>query len=359
MQNTASEKISILRPILIFLIVSTHIQGNLYRPDLKNIAYTAENFIHAFLSGALSASALPLLSIISGYLAAYTYKKYSYLKTVQKKIPRILVPMLVWNLIMALYIYNLQSQELPFRADLDLYPFNVENWLYGLLGLFRLPANPPLYFLRELFLCFLLIPVFLTIAKSKIATTIAVGMVAYMSLTGINLGLLHRVDIFGFFLVGLFLNNHPAVGVLYQRLSNPITQFLYLLGFIIALLLLTRYAFKPEHPNFIYYLKAITLIGPLAFWIISQYIQGALKRFFLWISPASFPVFLGHILFLNLYWNQWISYFKTSPISENYWLFWVSSFVFCYLIMGAAGFLYQKGLTLIKTRVRPAQRTAS
>lgn len=261
--------------------------------------------------------------------------------------------MLAWNLIAALYIYYLQSTGVHFRADLELYPFNLQHWVYGLIGLFKLPANPPLYFLRELFICFLLLPVFFTISKSKIATASAVIVVAYMSVTGINLGFLHRVDIYGFFLVGLFLNNHPDVAALFQRFNQPLVQGLYLAGFVIALLLLTGYAFKPEHANFIYYLKAITLIGPLAFWIISQYIGGPLKRFLLWVSPASFPVFLGHILFLNLYWKVWLRVFKTPPVTEHYWLFWFSSFILCYLIMGIAGFLYRKGLTYAKQRVRP------
>lgn len=357
MQNTLSERISILRPLLIFLIVSTHIQGNLYRPDLKDLTYTTKNFIHAFISGALSASALPLLSIISGYLAVYTYKKYRYWATLQKKFMRILLPMLVWNLILALYIYDLQSQGIGFRADLVLYPVNIENWLYALLGLFRLPANPPLYFLRELFICFLLIPVFFTLSKSKIATAITVSLVAYMSVTGINLGFLHRVDIYGFFLVGLFLHNHPDIGALYQRISTPMTQLIYVAAFTIALLLLTGYAFQAQHPNFIYYLKVATLIGPLAFWIISQHIQGALKRFLLWASPASFPVFLGHILFLNLYWNLWTSHFKATPFNGQYWLFWISSFVLCYLIMGAIGFLYRTSSAYVKQLIRPTLRT--
>lgn len=351
MLNTNPERISLLRPVLIFLIVSTHIQGSLYRADLKNLDFTLDNFIHTFLSGSLAVSALPLLSIISGYLGAYTYKKYRYLTTVQKKIPRILVPMLFWNLVMALFIYKLQSQGVSFRKDLALYPFNVEQWLYSLTAVFRIPANPPLYFLRELFICFLLIPILFQTSKSKIATTIGVTTVAYMSVQGIDFGVIHRIDIYGFFLIGLFLNNQSNLTEQLKCFNQPAWHLSYLLVFIVALLLLTAYALRSEHPGFFYYLKAMTLFGPLALWILSGYISGPIKRFLLWISPASFAVFLGHIVFLNLYWELWIRLFGTHPLKANYIWFWISSFILCYSIMGTLAFLYRKGIKHISSLI--------
>lgn len=347
MLNTNSERISLLRPVLIFLVVSTHIQGSLYRADLQNLDFTLNNFIHTFISGSLAVSALPLLSIISGYLGAYTYKKYHYLTTVQKKISRVVVPMLFWNLVMALFIYKLQSQGISFRKDLALYPFNIEQWLYSLTAVFRMPANPPLYFLRELFICFLLIPILFQISKSKVATAIGVVAIAYMSVQGINLGFFHRIDIYGFFLIGLFLNNQSSLTEQFKCFSLPAWHLGYLFGFFVALLLLTAYALRPEHPGFIYYLKAMTVVGPLALWILSGYISGPIKRFLLWVSPASFAVFLGHILFLNIYWELWIKLFGTHPLNTNYLWFWISSFILCYSIMGVIAFLYRKAIKYI------------
>ena len=339
--NSISEKIKLLRPLLIFLIVTTHIQGNLYRPDLKNITLSFSSFFHSYLSGVISVSALPLLSVISGYLAVYTYRKYSYFQTIKDKIYRILIPMLFWNFILALYIYNKQSIGINFRADLALYPLNLENWLYALTGIFRLPANPPLYFLKELFTCFLLLPILYDISKSKKLTVTALLIIAYMSVENINLGFLHRVDIYGFFLAGLFINNNN-ISDIYKKYSSNKTKVIYLLVFILSTLVLTLYAFKTKHSNFIYYMKIITLIGPLAFWILSEHISGWAKYFLLRISPISFSVFLGHILVLNLAWNIWRKNFKINPIIDHYWLYWLSSIVLCYLIMGSVKYLYDK-----------------
>lgn len=249
--------------------------------------------------------------------------------------------MLFWNLVMALFIYNLQSQGGTFRKDLILYPFNLEQWLYSLTAVFRIPANPPLYFLRELFTCFLLIPILFQISKSKIATAIGVIAIAYMSVQGINLGFFHRIDIYGFFLIGLFLSNQPSLTEQLKRFNLPAWHLGYLFGFTVALLLLTAYALRPEHPGFIYYLKAMTVFGPLALWILSGYISGPIKRFLLWISPASFAVFLGHIVFLNLYWDLWTKIFGATPLSAHYLWFWISSFILCYSIMGGLAFLYR------------------
>lgn len=339
--NTISEKIKLLRPLLIFLIVTTHIQGNLYRPDLKNITLSFSSFFHSYLSGVISVSALPLLSVISGYLAVYTYRKYSYFETIKHKIYRIIIPMLFWNFILALYIYNKQSIGINFRADLALYPLNFENWLYALTGIFRIPANPPLYFLKELFTCFLFLPILYNISKSKKTTVITLIIIAYMSIKNINLMFIHRIDIYAFFLTGLFINNNN-ISEIYKTNFSYKAKTIYLLLFISSTLALTLYAFKTKQSNFIYYMKIITVIGPLAFWISSEYISGWIKYLLLRISPISFSVFLGHILVLNFAWDIWINIFKKNPLIDHYWLYWFSSIVLCYLIMGFTKNLYDK-----------------
>lgn len=352
MKNTNSEKITLLRPLLIFLVVTTHIQGSLYSSNLKAINFTAENFFHALLSHTIAISALPLLSIISGYLAAQTYNKNTYFKIINKKTYRLLIPMLFWNLILALYIYSSQAEGLPRRPDLILYPFNLKEWAMGLLSLFRLPANQPLYFLKELFICFLILPALNKISKTKTLTLLFLILISYMSVNLINLsGLIHRVDIYGFFVIGLFIFNHKISQPLKNQEKEKLFEYSYILAYIVFAITITLYFFNFTDQNSLYYRKILTLTGPLALWLIGDSIKGYLKKFLIWISPASFPVFLGHILILNIYWDEWSSYFKSTPITENYWLFWSSSFILCFLCMGLVAFLYRKVLTLIKKTI--------
>lgn len=355
MKNSIFEKITILRPLLILLIVTTHIQGSLYGSDLSNINLTFENFFHALLSSSIATSALPLLSVISGYLAAITYERNKYHKIINKKFYRILIPMIFWNLILAIYIYQSQAKGLPRRPDLILYPFNIKEWTLGTLSLFKLPANQPLYFLKELFICFLILPILNKISKIKVLTLISLAIISYMSVKGINLNLLiHRIDIYGFFIIGLFIynknnkNNKNNKKELSARIYSKTIKITYILLYIFISILFTIHLFKSDDPNNIYYIKLMTLIGPVALWFVSSYIKGTLKNFLTWISPASFPVFLGHILILNIFWDEWSSYFKSTPLTENYWVFWISSILICFTLMGSIAFIYRKSLILIK-----------
>lgn len=339
----SSERIKLLRPGLIFLIICTHIQGNLYRPDIKDIELNLVNYLHVLLSGVLAVSALPLLSIISGYLAGITLKKYGYWLTLYKKIIRILLPMLAWNLILALYIYNKQKTGLAWRSDLILYPFNLEtsmNWLYGLFSLFRLPANQPLYFLKELFICFLLIPVLFRASQKPLLCIALLLVVAYMAVSGTNFGFFHRIDIYGFFLIGLAIYNRSFLVTYCQKFNTRKNRNLLTAAFAIYSISLSFYAFQEQNQHFYALMKVSTLIGPLVFWILSGHTPSLLKRFLSFISPASFGAFLGHILILNVYWNTWVNYFKTTPLTDNYWLFWSSSMVLCFACMGIATYLY-------------------
>lgn len=141
MSNNYSERIAILRPLLILLIVATHVQGNLYRIDLKDVPLGVSSFFHALLSGSLAASALPLLSIISGYLAGYTFSRKSYGANMLKKADRIIVPMLFWNFLAIVYVMWMQGRGLPSRPDIPLLTGGPEVWFYALTGFFRLPAR--------------------------------------------------------------------------------------------------------------------------------------------------------------------------------------------------------------------------
>lgn len=331
--NNSSERITILRPLLIFLIVTTHVQGNLYRIDLKDVPLQFDSFLHALLSGAVASSALPLLSIISGYLAGYTFTRKPYGSNMLKKVDRILLPMLVWNLLAAVYVWWAQNKGLPNRPDIPLLTGGLDVWFYALTGIFRLPANPPLYFLRELFICFLFTPLLLKLVRSRLLFAAFFLFVAVCSIREINFGLFHRIDIYGFFVLGLFLFQHQG------RLENSDFhqhkwfQAGWLILFIALACALTLYGFQDQPGYFMPLRKGLTLVGPLAFWIVSGYVGGWFKQLLLWLSPVSFMVFLGHVIFLGLYWNGWVELFENDPLESYYWAYWISSIVFCVLTM--------------------------
>lgn len=340
--NTPSERIALLRPILIFLILTCHVPGNLYRPDLKHLTFSFDSYLHVLLSGIVAVGALPLLSIISGYLALSTWKKYSYGSILLTKSRRLLWPMVFWNLIMVFYIFWLQSQGISPRPDMPLYPFSFLEWMQGLLGLTKIPANPPLYFLRELMLCFLLLPILVQVARYGFITFLLLALISWMAIRGINLGFIHRVDIYGFFLLGLYLaQNRERLAGIIQWFSRPGVQTLYIGGFVVCALLFAGYVFLPSHKHFFLASKFSTLLIPLVFWMVSGYIGGWLKKFLLWLSPVSFAVFLGHGVILPLTQKYWPILFGHNPLHHNYLVFWLTCIGLSFVVMAGLLFVYR------------------
>lgn len=341
--NSFSERVALLRPLLIFLIVTTHIQGTLYRPDLKDPVFGLASYLHVLLSGVIAVGALPLLSLLSGYLALSTWQKYGYATTLGKKVRRLLLPMLAWNLLLGLYIAQQQATGHGLRPDLQLYPFSALDWVLGLLALFKLPMNPPLYFLRELLLCFVLLPLLVRVARRGWSTALLLAVIAWMSLRGINLYFFHRIDIYGFFLAGLYIARHrQQLSSIGQWLRRPAVQVLILGGFTGCALLLAGYVFLPSHRHFLLASKISTVLSPLAFWLISAHIGGRLKAFLLWLSPASFSVFLGHIAVLTLTFGLWQTLTGSNPLERHYGLYWLVSLTACFVIMGGLHAAWQR-----------------
>ena len=331
--NNNSERITILRPLLILLIVTTHVQGNLYRIDLQDVPLQFDNFIHALLSGAVASSALPLLSIIAGYLAGHTFTRKPYGSSILTKVDRILMPMLAWNFLAAVYVLWEQGKGLPSRQDIPLLSGGMEIWFYALTGFLRVPANPPLYFLRELFICFLFAPLFLQLVRSRLLFAAFFLFVAVCAVKNINFGFFQRIDIYGFFVLGLFLYRQQGTFENTTLLQRKWFQLGWLLLFMVLACALTVYGFQDRPEHFLQLRKGLTLVGPLAFWIVSGYVGGWFKQLLLWLSPASFMVFLGHSAFLALYWQAWILLFKSSPLTRYYGAYWVSAVLLSMLSM--------------------------
>lgn len=328
-----SRRIAILRPLLIFLILTTHTYGTLYRPDLQPLSWSLGTYLFALLTGVVATCALPLLSVISGYLAGALAWRKPYLPLLWRKVRTLLVPMLFWNLVMAVWIYQENAGGRLLRSDLALYPFAVEQWFYALTSLFRIPANPPLYFLRELFLCFLFFPLFKLLARWYWAGWLLVAFVAYCYLSETHFGFFIRIDIYGFFMLGMLLARHQWA----ERVEEAcLPWFGWILAVYLACCLaLARYAFEDNAAHFLVLMKSLTLFGPLVFWLLGRWLQkGAPGRFLAWLSPAAFPTFLGHCVVITLVYEVLQPQFGPSLLNELYPLYWTLCVVLSFALMG-------------------------
>lgn len=316
----SAERIRVLRPVVIILIVAIHVPFALYRPDLNAVELTLGAFLSAWISGTFALAALPTLSVISGYLALGSLTRKGYPGFAGGKFRRLAIPMVLWGLPSALWIYYQQAQGLAARPDLALYPFDPEGWFRALTAIGRLPANPPLYFLRELLFSALLIPAWMMIARSRVASAALIGAIGYCSLAGLNFGLFHRIDIYGYFFIGVWIAMHPEIAALEQRLRRYTPVLIAgLLAFAAGLAL---YSFSSDPRWFHPLTQVVRLFGPLVFWLASaSLVESAFRAPLLRLEPASYTIFLGHAPVMVLLMEIWRQGWRIGPYGTTYLAF--------------------------------------
>ncbi|WP_170304656.1 acyltransferase family protein [Croceicoccus estronivorus] len=153
----------ILRTLLIFGIVLLHVPPALMASDIGHDPF---NLFKYGVSRGLFRATVPVLTCISGYLLFCDAARFDYRRTVAGKARRILFPFLLWNVPLAALLYLIQRAGLlghDFR--LELVPFDLKVFADAALALTNAPVNYPLDFLRDLFVIFLLSPIFLWLIR--------------------------------------------------------------------------------------------------------------------------------------------------------------------------------------------------
>jgi len=158
-----SDRISILRSLLIFGIVVLHVPPALTAADIVGDPF---GFLKYGISRGLFRATVPVLTAISGYLLFIGFERFNYREIVKGKTKRILFPFLLWNLPLAILLYLIQREGMgghEFR--LSLYPFDPVRFADAAIALTDDPVNYPLDFLRDLYVIFLLSPIFLWLIR--------------------------------------------------------------------------------------------------------------------------------------------------------------------------------------------------
>jgi succinoglycan biosynthesis protein ExoH len=156
-QADTSRRIAIARYLAIVGILLVH---NDYQP-LAELGRSAFETTKATLIHGVFRYALPMLTAISGWLLFSARLDQNFGKLVSKKTATLVVPLVIWNLPIAITVYVLQKHDVVSHSFLlQFYPFDLMSWLNGVLSVFHSPVNYPLHFLRDLFAIALLAPVF-------------------------------------------------------------------------------------------------------------------------------------------------------------------------------------------------------
>ncbi len=258
-----------------------------------------------FTYGAFRAT-VPVLTVLSGFLLFRSNLQLQLSRLLSKKTSSIFIPMLIWNILVVAALYFLQKYGHSSHSfTTELYPFQLDNWINAITGLFSNPANYPLNFLRDLYVISLLSPLYWIILKrAPYIGLICVLFVAYFNLDGY---LVLRHDM----MVSFYIGGLAAIQNWDLKYLDGYAKWLLAIFIVICLAIII---FDIEN------IFLFRWVSPFLVWpSISLISHTKFGEFLYQNSKNSFFTFLAHgpIVFI-----LWII-FKKIPIEMPYFIYWL------------------------------------
>lgn len=294
MNTQLSDTIRLARILCILLLVYAHVQP--YSAGLPKTLFAQEGVIY-FLRLLLGQGSVPLLSVVSGYLLAKSMSERRYVDEFKNKLFTLIVPLVLWNLI---YLFKefLESGMAGVPAASD--------WPNAVLAISAVPVMMPLYFLRDVFVCFLISPLLLgAVRKAPLLTIAALLINAVLNADGplfINSG----IPLF-FFGGGLLWSR--AVAIPTNGLPKAVVATSVVV--LVALSVAPIYGYAPPgwslslpHST-VYGAAAIALFAAssLVFWHAACLLRShPLGHFLMRYEPIAFFIFCVHGMAAGVWW---------------------------------------------------------
>ena len=279
-----SKRFDVLRTLLVIFIVAVHSEKGLqayyaHVPDALRALLVV--FPHNVFR-----LCVPIFFSISGYLFYLTYKPTTaaYGRMLVKKTRTILLPYLLFNAltIALIFIFN----KVPYIGDINgLYREGVLKYLFGL---YRFPAVYPLWFLRDLYVYFILAPVFYIVSVEIPLLGLVVFWAIWMFVPQAGL----PVELSGvfFFYTGCLLARTGADLDAARRFTIPVCA-LYV-AVLLAVSWVEYYQGFPPIYHMLY--RHDMILGTAALWLLTGYRRFGESPFLLRLSGISFFVYLTH-----------------------------------------------------------------
>lgn len=277
-------RIALLRYPMIFLIVVSHV------PRISSFSeepglYT---YITTFLVDGLIPLGIPMLTCISGFLVFSKGLEKNYQLLLRKRFVSLVIPLLAWNIPLALGLYIVQSTGITayeFAQAKTMYPVDPVNWINGILALTDFPLNYPLHFLRDLFVICLLVPLLgWLVRNAPVPGLIALLVIFVPDLDGVLMR--NNMMIVTFYIGATAASQNWNLRSL-DRYAIALVLSLIVIGTFIVLM-------DAGRPTW------LRLMAPFLLWPASSLIAGS--RIGTWLdgmSRASIFLFLAHgIVFL-------------------------------------------------------------
>jgi hypothetical protein len=288
--------IGIARVICIVGMVYVHAWTGLTGPQLGASDHTAQGLLRWALSDLLGRAAVPLLSLISGWLAVGSLRRRRVASFVGGKVRTVLLPMVLWNALAVALVGGAAwmgwiSGPAP----------SSWSWVANELLCLTHPADidVQMAFLRDLFVCLLLAPALSRLGLA-LQAGVAVAALAW-ALSGVDFPLLLRPTILMFFVLGMMA---PCLDALSRAASLPVILLgAPYLGLAVTEIVLATRQSPPPIPFAAQSALDIALrtAAAMVFWAVSWRLAGS--RFagaLLAFEPYVFLLFCSHLIMIWL-----------------------------------------------------------
>lgn len=322
--SDVSSRIRILRFVLIAGLVAVHVPPA-DEVQLSDVHAGWFPFVRTLLSDVLFLAAVPMLSVISGYL--FGHSRHPYLTLLAKKTRSLLIPLILWNVGMVILVSIAQTAgwiEGPSKWG-PLFDAPM-SFLNAVLGVFRTPLNAPLYFLRDLFICFLFAPLLRSLARSRSGYFGGGLILLLLSLSPLKTHVLLREDIVLWFFIGVGLAVHGTgfsfidrckllVWILYSTMNLGLT-FLTVFGPGLSASASSTIIFS------------IRFLALPAWWALAGWASGKIPNQTRdALSQTSFFIFCAHSPMLVILWNLWSRFVSLEHQRSWYPLFYFAAWL--------------------------------
>lgn len=294
-QSRTSTAIAVARLLGILGVVYVHAWTGLNWEKLFAANDTAQGVFRILVNEIFGRSAVPLLSIISGWLVVSTASTKAYGPFIGGKAKAILAPMILWN---AIAIVAIAAGVMLLRVAGPL-PTSFA-WTFNELVPLLSPSNinVQMPFLRDLFVCMLVAPLLVRLPPAALA---AVGALAIVwTVSTVQFPLLLRPPILIFFVAGIALRKFGSA----ERIAGAplwlvVAPFALLLGPKIVLSVMGD-PFAWEHPRAVAAFDiAFRLASALLLWRCAWSLaKGEAGRRLRSLEKYGFLLFCSHLIFM-------------------------------------------------------------
>jgi len=314
LDKNLSEIISALRLVLIIGLVFVHFGAlphtgedpfsGLYQPQFMLPAFINSFFLYCFLS------AVPMLSIISGYLIGNRQPgKEDILYIYKRRFKTVFIPWIIWGVIWTAIAWGLFTLGAPYGkfAFFDIGFDQSISFIFfeSILGVHKDPFLIQFWFIHDLLLMILLLPILVVITRNKVIFYITISVIISLWLMGNEPPVFYNYKVVLYFIVGLYLGQ-SKISLL--KLSLP-------LMFIIPVFLLLALArtimpmwFEGAMPAEVFIEFFLRLAGALSVFSIVVSMHKNKPDIVRWLgkhSGYSFFIFASHfpliLIFKNIY----------------------------------------------------------